>query len=190
MATLKMRQSASRVTSKVGSNLPAQLDAIDRRARAAADSFILRDAGNLSLYAGISQQSISRQREFVEDSVPALAKVARLIVAGYAIGRSFEDVAAFLAPVMEAARADVGPRLEIVGEIGDLHSTLALTIQEGSESAVAALDLLNGATLEELATAERETAQAIAAHQRLIAEVRARRVQLEEIQGSRAIQPA
>lgn len=190
MASLRLRHSASRVTSKVGSDLPGQLDAIDRRARAAADDFILRDAGNLSLYAGMSQQSISRQREYVPDVIPAMAKVARIVVAGFAIGRTFEDAATFLEPLTEAARGDLAPRLEIVGEIGDLRTTLETTIQEGAESAVAAMRLLDGATLQELATAEREAAQAIAAHQRLLAEVRARRVQLEQIHGSRAIQPA
>lgn len=190
MAKLSLRPSGADVTGNLSGKLPLDLDRLDRQCRAAADEFIRRDAGNLAVRAGVSQHTISRQREYEPDTVPALAKVSRIVVAGYAIGRTFGDAAAFLSPLTEAARGELAPRLEIVGEIGDLRTTLETTIQEGAESAIAAMRLLDGATLHELATAECETAQAIAAHQRLLAEVRARRVQLEGIHGSRAAKPA
>lgn len=190
MANLRMHTTARAVTSNVVDDLPETHDAIDRACRAAADEFIRRDAGNLALYAGMSQQSISRQREYVDDQVPALAKVTRLVLAGRMLGRSDGEVRDFLAPLAEAAGFDFSPRLPVSGVIGDLDPVLAATIREGAESTCAAMKLLDGATPEELATAERETAQSIAAGQRLLAEVRARRVAFDLIHGSRAAKPA
>lgn len=175
MARLTLHHAPRHVTGNPAGNLPADLDRIDRRARAAADDFIRRDAGNLALHAGLSQHTISRQREYEPDLVPALAKVARIVAAGLAIGRTFDDVAAFLAPVTEAARGDLAPRLEIAGEIGDLHHTLAGAIREGADSEAAVADLLDGATADELETAESETVESITAHQRMLAAIRARK---------------
>lgn len=175
-----------RVKGNASGNLPRELDRMDRRCRAAADEFILRDAGNLALYAGMSAHTISRQREYDSEVVPALAKVGRLVLAGIAVGRGFEEIAAFLSPVLDAAGADLVPRA--TASAGDLIRMLGTATREAAESEAATLLLLDGADADELAEAERQTAEAITSRQRLLAEIRHRREHMESTK-VRAIRP-
>lgn len=113
-----MRRSLDRAFANCTSNrlsvLPTDLEVIDRQCRHAADVYIGRDAGKLALHSGMRAQQISRQREIVEDTIPALAKVARLVVAGQVIGKSFEDFAALLLPVTDLAAGSLAPWLPVV----------------------------------------------------------------------------
>lgn len=129
------------VTGNGLSVLPTDLEVIDRQCRHAADVFIGRDAGKLALHAGMRQQQISRQREIVEDTIPALAKVARLVVAGQVIGRSFEDFAALLLPVTDLAAGSLSPWLPVVHQedLVEQADLLAAGSLEAHGEAIAAL---------------------------------------------------
>lgn len=78
-----MRRSLDRAFANCTSNrlsvLPTDLEVIDRQCRHAADVYIGRDAGKLALHSGMRAQQISRQREIVEDTIPALAEVGAAI---------------------------------------------------------------------------------------------------------------
>lgn len=110
-----LRHAFPQVTGKKRSILPTELEAIDRACRHSMDTFIGREAGPLAVHSGMRQQQISRQREIVEDAIPALAKVGRIVAAGQVIGRTFEDVAALLMPVTDLAAGSLAPWLPIIG---------------------------------------------------------------------------
>lgn len=93
-------------------------DRIIRRARSAADDFFRRDAGNIALRSGIKSHTVSREREYLEDQVPALAKVALYVKAGREIGRSQEEVNAYLAPIYEQAGIDPQPIVDETNSVG------------------------------------------------------------------------
>jgi hypothetical protein len=123
-----MRRNIRSVASNCTANLSAKstavaFDQLDRKCRAAADEWIRRDASNVAAYAGLGVHTVQTQREYREDVIPALAKVARIVMAGLAIGRTFEDVAGFLLPVTEAAGCDLEPRPEIAGSVGVDHAS-------------------------------------------------------------------
>lgn len=110
------------ISAGVTGNLPVDStvcrERIIRRARAAADEFIRRDAGNIAVRSGIKAHTVSREREILEDQVPTLAKVALYVKAGRELGRTAEEVNAFLAPIHEAAAIDPQPIIDETNTVG------------------------------------------------------------------------
>lgn len=162
------------VTGNVLADLPATLDAIERQSRAAADEFIRRDAQAFAVFAGMSAQLVSRQREIVEGVKPAIAKVASLVFAGRACGRSTSEVSAFLAPICDVAGCDFAPRVAVLGTIG-VQCAAAESLREGSEAISASIIAVQDGSITEAEcqSIEREIDEAVTALHRLKREAQA-----------------
>jgi hypothetical protein len=148
----------------------ADVDAVACAARASADAFLQRDCERIALHAGLHVHAVRQLRDNRDDLLPSVAKVALVAYGGRMIGRTFEQTAAFLAPVFDASGCDAAPRLPIVGSIG-INAAIAETARECGEAvakAVASSGKPNSAD-----ETCRECDQAIFALERLKEEARA-----------------
>lgn len=168
-----LRSNATEVTGNPSGILPADLDRLDMACRHAADRFLDRDCERFAQHAGISAQQINRQRERVDGTIPALAKVARLVHAGRCIGRSLEEVADFLSPVLEAADCDLVPRSGETLEHGVTNAALSV-LRETTEAVTRSIQAARDGSIDSnsLASLRTEVLQAVNALHRLDRAVR------------------
>lgn len=128
----------------------ARRDRVVRQARAASDEFIRRDGGNFARLTGRREFTISRQRQNLPDVTPETANVAGMVEAGYALGRSFSEVDAYLLPITTAARADLVPWGASAEALPGVLPAVADVIREAGEALACVIERApNGFTTRE-----------------------------------------
>lgn len=134
MATPTVYRRRIPVTGRLAGNLTMDYDRLDRRCRNTMDELVRRDSERFALHAGMPAWQINREREATPTTsrdenappylIPALSKVARIVRAAVSEGRTQDELADYLRPVLDEIGADLAFRVPVVATIGS-HDALS-----------------------------------------------------------------